>query len=87
MYWGAGRECRYSQARKGIGSIRGYWRSPRGVGVLGAVKRHQMGVSSVFETGRECRYSRVRRGIGSIRGHWGSPRGCRGVGTIKGIRV
>ena len=44
MYWGASRECRYSDVRKGIGSITGYWRSPRGIGVLGTVKRHQMGV-------------------------------------------
>ena len=26
MYWGASRECRYSGARRGIGSIRGIWR-------------------------------------------------------------
>ena len=25
VYWGAGRECRYSGARRGIGRIRGYW--------------------------------------------------------------
>ena len=30
MYWGAGRECRYSGARRGMGSIRGHWGSPRG---------------------------------------------------------
>ena len=29
---GAGRECRYSGTRKGIGNIRGHWGSPRGVG-------------------------------------------------------
>ena len=27
-----GRECRYSGARRGIGSIKGHWGSPRGVG-------------------------------------------------------
>ena len=32
MYWGAGRECRYSGARRGIGSMRGHLGSPRGVG-------------------------------------------------------
>ena len=32
MYWGAGRECRYSGARMGIGNIRGHWRSPKGKG-------------------------------------------------------
>ena len=25
MYWGAGRECRYSGARRGIGGIRRHW--------------------------------------------------------------
>ena len=29
---GADRECRYSGTRRGIGSIRGHWGSPRGVG-------------------------------------------------------
>ena len=29
VYWGAGRECRYSGARRGIGSIRALG-SPRG---------------------------------------------------------
>ena len=38
---GAGRECRYSGARRGIGSIRGYWGSPRGCRVLGAIREHQ----------------------------------------------
>ena len=33
--YGPGRECRYSGARRGIGSIRGHWGSPRGAGVLG----------------------------------------------------
>ena len=30
---GAGRECRYSGARRGIGGIRGYW-GARGVGAI-----------------------------------------------------
>ena len=25
VYWGDGRECRYSGARRGIGGIRGHW--------------------------------------------------------------
>ena len=29
MYWGAGRKCRYSGARRGIGGIRGHWVAPR----------------------------------------------------------
>ena len=32
LYGWAGRECRYSGARRGIGSIRGHWGSPMGVG-------------------------------------------------------
>ena len=28
---GAGRKCRYSGARRSIGSIKGHWGSPRGV--------------------------------------------------------
>ena len=59
---GAGRECRYSGARRvigGVGAIRGY----RGV-------RHVLGA------GRECRYSRTRMGRGSIKGHLEVPRGC-----------
>ena len=48
---GDGRECRYSRARSGIGSIQGHRRATRGnqrcQGVLGA--------------GRECRYSGARR--------------------------
>ena len=71
---GAGRECRYSGARRGIGGIRGHWVS-KGVygesGPLGA-----SGVSGVYwGAGREFRYSGVRRGIGCTRGHLGSPRG------------
>ena len=30
VYWGAGRDCRYSQARRDIGGIRGKWGAPRG---------------------------------------------------------
>ena len=35
VYWGAGRECRYSRARRGIGGMRGHWGSPRRCRVLG----------------------------------------------------
>ena len=39
VYWGPGRECRYSGASRGIGSIKGHWGSPRGsrgcMGLLG----------------------------------------------------
>ena len=37
MYWGTGRECRYSGARRGIGSIRGYWKLLGVLRVLEAV--------------------------------------------------
>ena len=35
---GAGRECRYSGARRGIGGIRANWRAPRGFWGVGAIK-------------------------------------------------
>ena len=31
MYWGAGRDSRYSGARRGMGH-QGHWEAPRGVG-------------------------------------------------------
>ena len=63
---GAGRECRYSGARRGIGGLRGHW-GP--IGVLEAI-RGVGGVKVYGWTDRECRYSGTRRGTGSIRGHW-----------------
>ena len=30
VYWGAGRDSKYSGARRGIGGIRGHLRFPRG---------------------------------------------------------
>ena len=41
---GAGRECRYSGARRGIGGIREHLGVPRGVG---ANREHQGGVGDV----------------------------------------
>ena len=38
MYWRAGRKCRYSGARRGIGGIRGHWGL---YGVLGGIGGHQ----------------------------------------------
>ena len=35
IYWKAGRECRYSGARRGMGGIRGIWELLRGFGPLG----------------------------------------------------
>ena len=35
MYWGAGRECRYSGARRGIGGIRGNGGTPWSIGGVG----------------------------------------------------
>ena len=37
VYW-AGRECRYSGARRDIGSIRGHWGLLGGVGVVRAIR-------------------------------------------------
>ena len=53
MCIGAGRECRYSPARRGIGIISGHWGYLRGAGVLGPLG----GIRGVLGTGRECRYS------------------------------
>ena len=79
MYWGVGRECRYSQARRGIVSIKGHWESPRGVGdVQGlqvgvrVVSEGVAGVRDVLGVGSKCRYSGARRGIGGISGIGGS---------------
>ena len=44
MYWGAGRECRHSKTRRGIGASGGHLGAPWDVGVLGAV----MGVRGVL---------------------------------------
>ena len=68
---GAGRECRYLGARRGIGSIRGHW-APRVSGVY-------------LGTGRECRYSGTRRGIGGIRGHWGLLGDVEGITGCQGV--
>ena len=48
VYWWAGRECRDSGARRGIGGIREHWAAPRGVG---AIRAHQgcRGVRGVLE--------------------------------------
>ena len=85
---GAGRECRYSGARRGIGSLRGHWGSPRGVKGPSGGRQCQ----GCIGAGRECTYSGARRGIGSLRGHWGSPRGVKGpsgghqgVGSVRGV--
>ena len=69
--FGAGRECRYSGASRGIGSKRGQWGL---LGEVGGVRGYKGGISGVggvrvyWGTGRKCRYSGARRGIGSIRG-------------------
>ena len=39
VYWGPGRECRYSGAIRGIGSIRGHLGSPRGCRGVGGPLR------------------------------------------------
>ena len=40
VYWRAGRECRYSGSRKGIGSIMGHWGLLGGIGGVGAIRGH-----------------------------------------------
>ena len=57
MYWGTGRECRYSGARRGIGGKRGHWGVPRGVGVLGPSRGHLGCQGCIGGLARECRYS------------------------------
>ena len=52
---GAGKECRYSGARRGIASVRVHWVSPKGVGMfkaIGWVSGDVGGVRSVFGAGR-----------------------------------
>ena len=67
---GAGRDSRYSGARRGIGhqgvlgAARGCWGHYEGLrGIRGC-----RGIKGVLGAGRDCRYSGVRRGIGGIRG-------------------
>ena len=38
MYWGAGRKCRYSGARRSIAGIRGHWGLQEVLGPLGGVR-------------------------------------------------
>ena len=66
LYWRAGRECRYSGARWGIGDIRGHLGVLRVLGCCGAIKGASVGVKGVrgvLGVGRECRYSGAKRGI------------------------
>ena len=86
---GAGRECRYSGARRDIGGIRGHW-APRGVGGCWA-SLGVGGVRGVLGAGRESRYSGARRGIGGIRRHLGllgvlgPSEGVRGIRGVLGL--
>ena len=54
---GAGRECRYSRARRGIGSTRGHWGLLESVGGVGAIRGVSGGVGHVRDVlgaSREC---------------------------------
>ena len=56
----AGRECRYSGVRRGIGSIWVYWGSLGELKPLGGVRGCQVGIRGVWVylgAGRECRCS------------------------------
>ena len=63
---GAGRECTYSVARRGIGSIRGHWGSSRGCWASegGGGGRGVLGLAGSVGT-------QARKGISGIKGHWG----------------
>ena len=64
---GAGRECRYSGAKRGIGDIRGHWGLLGGVGGIGAIGgiREYRGVKDAFG---------VASGLGS-QPHWAPVQG------------
>ena len=73
---GAGRDCRYSGARRGIGASGHIGWLLRGVGDCYGVSGS---VWVYWEAGRDCKYSGARRGIGCIMGYWGL---LRGVGVF-----
>ena len=54
VYWGAGRECRYSGARSGICSIRGIGDLLGGVGTIRGQQGHHRGrgVRGILGAGR-----------------------------------
>ena len=79
VYWGAGRDSRYSGASRGIGALG--LLGCRGA-VLGASGGE--GVSRVYwGAGRDSRYSGASRGMGAS-GALGTPRG---VGPFWGVGV
>ena len=59
---GAGRECRYSGTRRGIGHIGGIGALLGVLGESGGI-RGCSGYEGCIGAGRECRYSRASRGI------------------------
>ena len=94
VYCGAGRDCRYSGARRGIGGISsiGVPRCVEGCFGTSGVYRSQC----VLWASRDCRYSGARRCIGGISvigvprgctGYSGSFWGCQGHWSIWGVRV
>ena len=56
VYWRAGRECRYSGVRRGIGGIGRHWELQEVLGLLGGVMGVG-GVRGVLGAGRACRFS------------------------------
>ena len=89
--WEAGRDCRYSGARRGIGSIRGHLGDPRDVGGVGELLwgcqwgiRGCRGCQGCIVAGKDCRYSGARRGIEGIMGYWGLLGVIGVLGAVKG---
>ena len=62
VYWGAGRNCRYS----GPEGYRGNWGFLGSVGGCSGLSVASGGVGVYWKAGRDSRYSGARRGIGGI---------------------
>ena len=70
---GAGRDARYSGARRGYRGHQGLLQGQGDVGPFRGVRdiRGYRGVRGVLEASRDSSYSRAQRGIGGLREHWG----------------
>ena len=83
MYWGAGRDCRYSGARKGIGAFMEYWGLLGHVGHVGeaimGMLRASWGVKGVLGACRDCMYPGPEGIYGAS---WGIGEPLEGVGVL-----